>query len=94
MKVLCSQSVAPKIGKSLGVCHLADLGSHHIIKKTSDLLLDQSYKENLKQVLNVFNDLRAICMSVDWLSNINSKTLFDVMGGGPLAFVTHTFRLE
>lgn len=38
--------------------------------------------------------LPAICMSENGFCDINSKLLFNIMAGGPLAFVVKNFRLE
>lgn len=45
-------------------------------------------------VMDLIKSYPAICMHVDGCSDVNSKSLFNVMARGPLSFVFKKFSLQ
>lgn len=62
--------------------------------RISGTLLDESFNEKKAKVIEALSNVPALCISVDGFTDVNSCSLFNMMAGGPLPFVAHTFRLE
>lgn len=56
--------------------------------------LKSSYDDISKRIDDILQESQAICISIDGFSDVNSRSLFNVMAGYSIPFVMQTFRLE
>lgn len=63
-------------------------------QKISGELLDSSFNEKQEQVIEALSNIPALGISVDGFTDINSKSVFNLMAGAPLPFVVESFRLH